>query len=45
MECNGIDRIHYISARLTLPVALEGILLCLSLLTTIKVLHSYPALN
>ena len=45
MKSNGIDREHDIPASLTPPMALEGILLCLSLLTVVKVLHCNSAFN
>ena len=45
MEGNGIDRVHNIPASLALPVAFEGVLLCLSLFTVIEVFHGDPALD
>lgn len=44
MKGNGIDREHHIPACFALPMALEGVLSCLSLLTVVKVLHRYSTL-
>ena len=44
MESNGVDREHHISACLTSPVALEGILLGLHLLAVVEILHGHSAL-
>ena len=45
MKGDSIDRVDQIPASFAFPVAFEGILPGLDLLTVIKILHCYPALN
>lgn len=45
VECQCIDRVDQITAGFTSPVALEGILSALHLLTVVEVLHCHSAFN